>query len=251
MKKPNTIFSSRQAFTLLELLICIVVLAVLSALLFPVVKLGIQKAKNVACLSNLAQLARACRLYSAEHEDRIPFTYDKGTGRWVGDESGYVWYVAVAPYVGVTVSNPSAGELRMPGPFKCPADTVAWVGGSPGAFHPSCSYSIPIGLAPNRLRPDLPATLRFSTIPSPGNTVLIVDSVYGNVFNNAQITSPGASAPNDPDETMPKLFKRHNGANAAFVDGHCEFLPGKIPPAAPAERQTLWGPILWGPDANM
>ncbi|MER3474603.1 MAG: hypothetical protein C4335_11360 [Armatimonadota bacterium] len=53
----------RRAFTLLELLIAIAIIALLAALLFPVLAAGRRKAREAPCMSNLHQLLLAWTMY--------------------------------------------------------------------------------------------------------------------------------------------------------------------------------------------
>lgn len=68
----SSTFSTPRAFTLLELLLVIVVIAILMSLLLPVIGKGRQRARQAACMSNLKQIGFAFYGYKQEHEDRIP-----------------------------------------------------------------------------------------------------------------------------------------------------------------------------------
>ena len=64
--------SGRCAFTLLELLVCIAVIAILAALGVPVYNRAIQNGKTAACLSNMHQLGVALNLYLGDHAMIFP-----------------------------------------------------------------------------------------------------------------------------------------------------------------------------------
>ncbi|MHC4173339.1 MAG: prepilin-type N-terminal cleavage/methylation domain-containing protein, partial [Planctomycetota bacterium] len=69
------------AFTLIELLIVIAVVALLLAILLPALSLAKAKARKVACLSNLKQLQTCAKLYSMDYDGFLPpnrHVYDIG-----------------------------------------------------------------------------------------------------------------------------------------------------------------------------
>ena len=62
----------RWAFTLVELLVVVAILAVLAALLLPALGIGKNKARSVQCGSNLRQWGLAFRMYASDNEDHLP-----------------------------------------------------------------------------------------------------------------------------------------------------------------------------------
>jgi len=61
-----------SAFTLIELLMVIAIVACLAALLMPTLTAVRQKADAIACQSNLRQIGIAGQLYAAEHSQTTP-----------------------------------------------------------------------------------------------------------------------------------------------------------------------------------
>lgn len=62
----------RAGFTLLEVLVCIAVIAVLISLLIPGLSKAQETARRVACASNLRQLGYGISSYAEENKDRLP-----------------------------------------------------------------------------------------------------------------------------------------------------------------------------------
>ena len=69
---------SRIAFTLVELLVVIGIIAVLISLLLPSLAKAREQAKRTACLSNLRQVHQAFLLYALDNRDQVPLGYRKG-----------------------------------------------------------------------------------------------------------------------------------------------------------------------------
>ena len=67
---------SARAFTLIELLVVIGIVALLAALLLPVLGRAKEAGRATACLSNLRQLGLALQLYVQDNQNRLPVMYD-------------------------------------------------------------------------------------------------------------------------------------------------------------------------------
>ncbi|MEM1355802.1 MAG: prepilin-type N-terminal cleavage/methylation domain-containing protein [Planctomycetota bacterium] len=70
----------RPAFTLIELLVVISIIAVLLALLVPVLASARSAAQGSSCLSNQRQLLTAVSAYAVDHDGRIPFGPEEPNG---------------------------------------------------------------------------------------------------------------------------------------------------------------------------
>src|SRR3954447_10708989 len=62
----------RGAFTLVELLVVIGIIAVLIGVLLPVLGRAREQANRTRCLSNLRQLSQAMLMYANAYQDRLP-----------------------------------------------------------------------------------------------------------------------------------------------------------------------------------
>ena len=76
------------AFTLIELLVVIAVIALLMAILIPVMSAAREGAQRAVCLSNLRQLTLAWIAYADEHDGKLVCG---SAGRQAGQSSGGSW----------------------------------------------------------------------------------------------------------------------------------------------------------------
>ncbi|HUC83718.1 MAG TPA: DUF1559 domain-containing protein [Candidatus Acidoferrales bacterium] len=70
---------ARSAFTLVELLVVLAIIAILAALLLPVFKRAKEEARATACLSNLHQIGLALQVYVQENNNKLPVMRDAPT----------------------------------------------------------------------------------------------------------------------------------------------------------------------------
>src|ERR1041385_3099979 len=90
------------AYTLIEILVVIAVIAILAALLLPGLCRSKQQAIRIACLNNRRQSQICSHLYALDHADRLPpnnFVYDIATGNVIpGFSTNMTWCPGLAPY---------------------------------------------------------------------------------------------------------------------------------------------------------
>ena len=89
----------QRAFTLIELLVVIAIIAILAAILTPVIGKSLRRARSSHCTSNLRQLGVAIRLYATDHSGRYPVGFaHEDSGRPAGDYTD--WTYELNEYLG-------------------------------------------------------------------------------------------------------------------------------------------------------
>ncbi len=231
LKRTSFMRRSRQwGFSLIELLVVVAVIAILAALLLPVLGQAKDKAKRAACMSNLRQIGVAFALYLSEQQDRFPDRRD------LKQSLGY------QPWGSWPPSDPRSGwallvlreELKNDAVWLCPA-----IESSPLRDVEQCRQSVSNG-------PAAPFSTywmwRFDRVDDP----VPLDNFWGKTIdqsvadlrqlNSAFIGVPEGVAdvemavdpyfPNTVASLAPELRGRavhRGGRNRLFLDWHVEF----------------------------
>jgi prepilin-type processing-associated H-X9-DG protein/prepilin-type N-terminal cleavage/methylation domain-containing protein len=214
----------RGAFTLVELLVVIGVIALLIAILLPALSSARESAKAVSCLSNLRQLATAAHAYAVEHQGSFPIA------QYAADHPdvayGYAWdFTLVLDKATMTRSLrpgllwPANTEARVQ---QCPA----FEGRSGTLMDPYTGYNYNtsyIGRGQGEL---IVAPAKVSQVRSPSMTALFGDGEWSGGANK-YMRSPKFS-PSDSHvggrHAGAQGFRHRKRTNVAFCDGHAEAL---------------------------
>ena len=132
----------QTAFTLIELMVVIAIIAILAGLLLSSLSQAKSRAQTTVCLNNLKQLQTAWLIYPDENEDQLPcnmpvINWNNFRTNWVSGVMSYETDPEVPGYWSHTDSTNTAllldpkrsqlaSYIKSYGVFKCPADR-SWI----------------------------------------------------------------------------------------------------------------------------
>ncbi|HWL54013.1 MAG TPA: prepilin-type N-terminal cleavage/methylation domain-containing protein [Chthoniobacteraceae bacterium] len=195
---------ARRAFSLLEILLAVAVVAVLMLLALPLTRQALDRSRSVQCVANLRTLHVAIGSYAADHQMRFPANPNVDPEKNLGTRKS--WYLPLREYL-------PAPQADKKSAYFCPANEADHLSGSPSWTN----YGMNAYLFEDIVDKYAPP-LRFSDVD--GSKVLLVDS-YQKVesgFGTWYIVSgPGANW---------KWIEgiHHGRVNTLFTDGRVESL---------------------------
>ena len=220
----------RRAFTLIELLIVISILALLISILLPSLSQARNEAKAVVCASNLRQIGLANNFYANDNEHYYcPGAADfmpTNLHRWHGmrNQPSHPFDSRRGPlatYLG------TEGAIR-----ACPAMRIALPEDDPRRFEKNCGgYGYNLAFVGRQMKKNADGFYRVENdrlgakndrIRHPDETVMFTDTVFvSSVLIEYSFAEP-RFFPTFGTRPDPSIHFRHNGAkaNVLWCDGH-------------------------------
>jgi prepilin-type N-terminal cleavage/methylation domain-containing protein/prepilin-type processing-associated H-X9-DG protein len=140
--------SRRTAFTLVELLVVIGIIALLIAILLPALNRARQQANLVDCSSRMRQMGQMIHMYASEQKGRLPVTYwENGTVTDFWEQTGYHITGTLSKMMG----KADADIRRLHPIFEDKdIDTSINLWNVPGQVAPLQSYNFNLAIFPTR-----------------------------------------------------------------------------------------------------
>jgi prepilin-type N-terminal cleavage/methylation domain-containing protein/prepilin-type processing-associated H-X9-DG protein len=188
-----------RGFTLMELLLVIAIIAILAAMLLPALSRAKGKARQIACLNHLKQLALATVMYTTDHENHFP-----------SSNSPDKWPQAI---------RPGYENLRI---LMCPEDR---------SIAGAATNTVSADLAPRSFLINawtdyfdtLPQPVKHEVMPEsalqhPSDTILFGEKEEGHGDFLMDLRTGN-------EMTVLDQSRHGGGANYSFADGRARFLP--------------------------
>ena len=236
------------AFTLVEMLVTISVIAVLMGVMMAVLARVRGMSRRVACCSNLKQIGEGIDLFLLDHRGRYPRLDDPGAGD--------AWYEAVHKQLtGKKTAAAELGETGVRGLFHCPSDmlpdtvhrftddgvsyglnydvrrhpnSTAWKGGVRLDIYSADDADTYGGAHPLTAADKQADVYNASEIGLRSEFILVADSAGDRTAATPANRYGIVSQVIHPTDTKQQVAGRHNGkGNVLFADNHVELMPAE------------------------
>jgi prepilin-type processing-associated H-X9-DG protein len=217
---------------LIELLVVIAIVAIMAAMLLPALKNARESARRIKCLSNIRQATTASLMYADDHEGYMPpcqeeaahmLPYigfpDENTGRILNENHIFFCPSAANRPLAYGEWDPNEGPYVFRGGWQCYGFNFHIQ--PPPAWLPMDSWC-PANIGNGEMH--------HEKLVSPGTTFWMIDASSNRFDVYTQFVA----------------WAHHKeGANASFVDGHCEWVPkqkwnGWIAAGSPRAQPYSW-----------
>ena len=223
MKSRQTLRA--RGFTLIELLTVIATIAILAALLLPILGKAKIKAQRTTCLSNLRQLGIAWVMYRDENDDYLAESYPVNNPEvWVQGDMSKLAEAGNADLIRRGKLYAYNQNVQI---YHCPADRGVTIAGqvvpTVRSYSMNCFMGArdpQLGPIPDRAVGFVPFYAKYSDIPSPSQLWVLLDEDERSINDGFFLTDPTGGIWYDFPAMSPH---RHNYSyTLSFADGHSD-----------------------------
>ena len=213
----------RHAFSLLELLLLLGLIALMLGVMLPAVRRARDQARRVECVDNLHQLGCALQAYLRDNADWCPAAADKSGHR---AEDWVYWQASIR-------SDPDGAVVRYlrrqdaARLLLCPADDLSEHPPSIDGPYPY-SYSLNIFLSCSSRDGDDLTPMRLGTVPFLGQKILMIEEDGRTIDDGCWVPWPlpaGESSPiSKRHDVGTRYAARWGRGNVLYGDFHADFI---------------------------
>ena len=221
----------KHGFTLIELLVVIAIIAILAALLLPVLGRAKARAQGIQCLNNVKQMQLAWQVYADDFNVIPPSAGDS-------PDTNHSWCAGnfnTSPpdhtNVALLINSLLGRYTSSPGIYKCPGDASDNV----RSYSQNCAM--------NGTDTDLAAQFVFwhkaTEIPTPSRYFVFIDESSQTIDNahfliGFDVNYNSASVADNP------ATYHNRGGNLSYADGHASSRRWRTSPATDMNPDGIW-----------
>ena len=222
-EKKFSLSPAHAHFTLIELLVVIAIIAILAAILLPVLQSARSRGRSASCVSNLKQLGVMQMQYTDMNSSWFCPAY------YLASDYSMVYWDWASDSSGVEDKENSAGILerflnangKSGGVNRCPENFLdkSW-----SAENSGYGYNEFLGF-----EPDLFAGVKTSALRRPSETVMFADAAAMDYYDHSRLIPTSALYAPDGRNGIIRgggltHFRHLKSANVCFADGHVNSL---------------------------
>jgi len=213
----------RRAFTLIEMLVVVGVIALLVSLLVPALSLAKEQAKSVTCLNNLRQFSMAAHIYSLDNQDYYPKAYMKVKSGSIS--TMYCWdFTTITDWstkqTQVVAGMLWQGQSTIEQIHQCPS----YFGSSNTAGDPYTGYNYNTSYIGHGSGEIMQTPARVTDVKSPSECALFGDGEIkdgANKYMRSPWKAPGMDE-FDYRYAGTQGYRHHGSTNVAYCDGRAQ-----------------------------
>lgn len=193
-----------RGFTLIELLVVISIIAILMAILLPILANARLSAQHVVCKANMRSVGLGFNIYAEDYDNAIPLAID--------ERDSYRRWSQALVVAGVLADEASALDI-----LSCPSDPIQHID-----LNNSASYAMNACMGHNlastgwTINAPYSAPRKMWDVARPDALVLVLEHPYFTFYPYAILSYPGSTPSFHHDSTRENV-------QMLMLDGHVEF----------------------------